>query len=179
MRQSQVLLLCVASLVLVPACIENESSPQPRQGNSAASTQARPDPTDFDPSSLTPEHLVAAQELQGEWTVVSFHRNGRETPVAAELTIPYTIKGNRMITVGPFNATVEIEYRVDPTKELKHFDQRFTGGRIGPWIAKGVYNLDGDILTLCYGDPNVPRPTEFTARSGDGRRMQVYKRISR
>ncbi len=91
--------------------------------------------------------------------------------------IPYTFEGNNLITVGPGNVRVEIEYRLDPTKSPKQIDQRFTGGTIGPWIARGIYKLEGETLTICYGGPNVARPTEFTAKPGDGRTMRVHKRV--
>jgi uncharacterized protein (TIGR03067 family) len=82
-----------------------------------------------------------------------------------------------LTTVGPDNRRIEREYRLNPSKRPKEFDQRFTGGTIGPWIAKGIYKFDGDTFTLCYGDPNVARPNEFTTHPGDGRKMQVYRRV--
>jgi uncharacterized protein (TIGR03067 family) len=72
---------------------------------------------------------------------------------------------------------VLIEFLVDPTKEPKHFDQRFTGGTIGPWISQGVYRLDGETLTICRGGVNVPRPADFSTRPGDGRMKSVYRRL--
>jgi uncharacterized protein (TIGR03067 family) len=131
----------------------------------------------FPQSSLTPEHAAEAKELQGMWKVSSFQRDGKSTPVQEGSVIPYTFEGNTLITVGPLNAKVEIEYRLDPTKKPKQFDQRFTGGNIGPWIAKGIYRLEGGNLTICYGGPNVARPTEFSTDPGDGRSMRVHTRI--
>jgi uncharacterized protein (TIGR03067 family) len=111
------------------------------------------------------------------WKVVSFHRDGKDSPVQEGRVIPYTFEGNKLVTADPLGAKVEIEYRLDPSKTPKQIDQRFTGGSIGPWIAKGIYELEGDTLTICYGGPNVPRPTEFSTDPGDGRSMRVHRRI--
>jgi uncharacterized protein (TIGR03067 family) len=141
-------------------------------------------PTNFADASLSPEHLAAAKELQGEWTITSFGTNGERRPadpdriksVFGSLVTDW-FDGNKLITLTPIRTKVEIEYRLDPTKEPKWIDQRFTGGRIGPWIAKGIYKLDNDVLTICYGDPNVDRPTDFSTKPGDGRKLNEYKRI--
>jgi uncharacterized protein (TIGR03067 family) len=141
-------------------------------------------PTDFTESSLSPEHIAAAKELQGEWTVVAFHSAGRVALANPDLVkkslgtlVTDVFEGNKLITLTPLKTRVEIEYRLDPAKEPKRIDQRFTGGRIGPWIAKGIYKLEGDVLTICYGDPNVGRPTDFITKPGDGRKMNVYRRL--
>jgi uncharacterized protein (TIGR03067 family) len=136
-----------------------------------------PQLTDFPESSLTPAHTAAAKELQGKWKVTEFHTAQGSSVVEEGRLIPYTFDGNKLITVGPGDIGVEIEYRLDPTKSPQQIDQRFTGGRIGPWIAKGIYKVDGDKLTICYGNPNVARPTDFTATPGDGRTMRVHKRV--
>jgi uncharacterized protein (TIGR03067 family) len=136
-----------------------------------------PPVTEFPASSLTPAHSAAAKELQGTWQVVSYHSNGRSTPALKALEVPYTFEGDKLITANPFNVREEREYRLDPTRNPKQFDQRFTGGTIGPWIAKGIYEVVGDTLTICYGGANIARPTEFTTHPGDGRKMQVYQRV--
>jgi uncharacterized protein (TIGR03067 family) len=141
------------------------------------SERATPQRTDFPESSLTPAHEAAAKELQGTWKVTEIHTALGSSAVEEGRIIPYTFEGNKLITVGPANTKVEIEYRLDPTKSPKQIDQRFTGGRIGPWIAKGIYKVEGDTLTICYGDPNVARPTEFITSPGDGRKMRVHKRV--
>jgi uncharacterized protein (TIGR03067 family) len=133
--------------------------------------------TEFPASSLTPEHTAAASELQGVWAAVSFHSDGGSTQMPEGGAIPYTFEGNKLSHVGPTNKRVEIEYRLDPTKNPTQFDQRFTGGTMGPWIAKGIYKVEGDTLTICYGDPHIERPNDFTTRPGDGRMMVVLKRV--
>jgi uncharacterized protein (TIGR03067 family) len=177
-------------LIILPVgCSHRQDSGQPvnpsgQPGSAARSTTTSNAPSanaqqamDFPEASLTPGHLAAAKDLQGMWTVVSFHHDGGSTPVQEGRVIPYTFEGNKLITVGPFDAKVEIEYRLDPSKNPKQIDQRFTGGALGPWIAKGIYKIEGETLTICYGGPNVARPTDFTTKPGDGRTMRVHKRV--
>jgi uncharacterized protein (TIGR03067 family) len=137
----------------------------------------KPLQTEFSKASHTAEHRAAAKELQGKWITIAYHGNGKYTRVQPGREVPYTFEGNKQITVNPFNPRQEIEYRLDPTKTPKWIDQRYTGGTIGPWIAKGIYKLEGDRLTICYGGPNVARPDNFTTRAGDGRSMRVLKRV--
>jgi uncharacterized protein (TIGR03067 family) len=147
------------------------------QGTRKYISPESPQLTDFPESSLSPAHTAAAKELQGKWKVTEFHTAHGSSAVEGGRIIPYTFEGNKLITVGPGNVRVEIEYRLDPAKSPKQIDQRFTGGAIGRWIAKGIYKLEGDTLTICYGGPDVARPTEFTAKPGDGRTMRVHKRL--
>ena len=136
-----------------------------------------PQLTEFPESSPSPAHTAAAKELQGTWKVTEFHTARGSSAVEDGRIIPYTFEGNKLITVGPGDVRVEIEYRLDPTKSPKQIDQRFAGGVIGPWIAKGIYKLEGDTLTICYGGRDVARPTEFAAKPGDERTMRVHKRV--
>jgi uncharacterized protein (TIGR03067 family) len=137
----------------------------------------KPLQTDFPENSLTPEHLAAAKDFQGEWANVAYHGNGVDTPVPQGREVPSSFEGNKEITVNPFNVHQEIEYRLDPTKTPKQIDRRFTGGAMGPWISKGIYKLEGDTLTICYGGPKIARPTEFTTQPKDGLMMLVLKRV--
>jgi uncharacterized protein (TIGR03067 family) len=176
--------LCVLlfAVVAVAACRkapapQSDPATGPIRSTAQPAFQTDPQLTDFPESSLSPAHTAAAKELQGTWKVTEFHTARGSSVVEEGRIIPYTFEGNNLITVGQGNVRVEIEYRLDPTKSPKQIDQRFTGGTIGPWIAKGIYKLEGDTLTICFGSPNVDRPTEFTAKPGDGRTMRVHKRV--
>jgi RNA polymerase sigma factor (sigma-70 family) len=41
---------------------------------------------------------------------------------------------------------------------------------------EGIYTLDGDQLTICWGEEK--RPTEFTTKTGSGSTLNAFKRIS-
>ena len=43
----------------------------------------------------------------------------------------------------------------------------------------GIYNLNGDTLTLCYGDASQPLPTKFEAAQGSGHFLETWAREKR
>ena len=42
--------------------------------------------------------------------------------------------------------------------------------------TRGIYSLQGDVLTYCVAGPGGPRPAEFATTKGDGRTLVVLKR---
>jgi hypothetical protein len=38
----------------------------------------------------------------------------------------------------------------------------------------GIWVLEGNRLTTCFGAPGQPRPTEFASVPGDGRTLTVW-----
>ena len=45
-------------------------------------------------------------------------------------------------------------------------------------LTKGIYAIEGDVLTYCIAGPGQQRPTEFATKKGDGRTLVVLKRFS-
>src|SRR5262249_43012999 len=43
--------------------------------------------------------------------------------------------------------------------------------------TRGIYSLQGDVLTYCIAAPGRPRPTELATTKGDGHVLVVLKRI--
>ncbi len=63
--------------------------------------------------------------------------------------------------------------RLDPTKSPKAFDVEWSPGK----FYHGIYRIECDALTLCYGYPGQPRPTEF-AGSGGTTYCVIYRRMA-
>jgi uncharacterized protein (TIGR03067 family) len=67
-------------------------------------------------------------------------------------------------------------YTIDPAAKPKTID--ITGVE-GPNAGKkipGIYELNGDTLTICYGLGGSPRPTEFKSPAGTPTFLITYKR---
>src|SRR6516165_585480 len=43
--------------------------------------------------------------------------------------------------------------------------------------TRGIYSLQGDVLTYCIAAPGRPRPAEFATAKGDGHTLVVLKRL--
>jgi uncharacterized protein (TIGR03067 family) len=85
-------------------------------------------------------------------------------------------EGNRL-TIYPTNGgtTTETEYTVDTTHTPRHIDLTVTVGRAGlekGQVVKGIYAVDGNLLTADFGGVNAERPTSLS----DKNRPIVYYR---
>jgi hypothetical protein len=49
-------------------------------------------------------------------------------------------------------------------------------GKSEPVQTFAIYQLNGDHLTYCIGEPGRPRPTDFTTAPGDGRTLVTLRR---
>jgi uncharacterized protein (TIGR03067 family) len=136
-----------------------------------------PDSSNSKPNLAKADKVPVA--LLGSWRPIGIESDGETVAVPSNVFPNDIFRENHRITFGPSNEAVEIDLCFDETVDPKWIDQTFRGGKIGPWIAKGIYKLEGDILTICYGGPDVARPTEFSTKAGDGRSLQVFKREAR
>ena len=70
------------------------------------------------------------------------------------------------------------ELRPDKTPpEIDIIRVQAEGDKEQKQVAQGIYELKGDKLRLCYGQPGKERPTEFKTAEGDGRAMAELERV--
>ena len=89
-----------------------------------------------------------------------------------------TFTGDRVALVEgidgkPTNGT----FKIDPAKRPKQINWQIELGVHGVSYL-GIYELEGDILKLCLGNPLVDgeRPTEFATKPDDAQKLIVFKR---
>lgn len=109
-------------------------------------------------------------DLVGEWTSVTLVRDGQSVDQAM------LKQGKRMATVdqvtvkfGP-QVMVQATYTVDRSPRPMTMDYFLAGGQ----VQHGIWVLEGDRLTTCFGAPGQPRPAEFASTPGDGRTLAVW-----
>ena len=109
-------------------------------------------------------------DLVGEWTPVSLVRDGQPLDKGM-LKFGRRIATVDQVTVkfGP-QVVVQARYEVDRSPRPMTMDYFLEGGK----TQHGIWVLEGNRLTTCFGAPGQPRPTEFASVPGDGRTLTVW-----
>ena len=116
------------------------------------------------------------KELQGTWAVDSLESNGKLISPDTTDKLKVIIDGKKLIFKGQ-SSDEEMTFRLAPTKKPREIDLISTDKKVG--TLEGIYSLEGDKLTICYGRKEKDRPQEFVTKSGDRRVLMVLSREKR
>lgn len=96
-------------------------------------------------------------KLQGLWNVTILEGGGKRSPADAVRGMRYLIKGHKISLTGkPEDLR---RYRIDATATPKKID---IYGAPNDEFSKGIYELDGDTLRVCFSQSTtLDRPTDF------------------
>ncbi|MEX2112188.1 MAG: TIGR03067 domain-containing protein [Pirellulales bacterium] len=109
------------------------------------------------------------QQLQGKWIVKSFEYNGAEVDRLKDAVREFS---DSKYTLTPKSGdAIEGSVTLDESKSPKTIDLDVNGR-----ILKGIYQLDGDTLKLCYNLSSEDRPTEFVSKPDSGLIVVVHSR---
>jgi uncharacterized protein (TIGR03067 family) len=112
------------------------------------------------------------EKIVSTWSAVSAEKEGMKAPDELVKNLKVTFADGKVKVSGTGNDKVtDISYTLDPTTKPKEIN--FTEG--GIVAAKGIYELNGDVLKICFDDTAV-RPTDFTTQAGSSRKLFVLKR---
>jgi uncharacterized protein (TIGR03067 family) len=109
------------------------------------------------------------QKLQGKWIVDSFEYNGN--PVERLKDAVREFKDGKYSLTPKMGEGIDGTATLDPTQKPKTIDLDINGR-----ILKGIYDLEGDTLKMCYNLTSDQRPTEFASKPDSGLIMIVHKR---
>lgn len=114
------------------------------------------------------------EQLQGTWKVLSFELNGNKAPEDVRQKIRLIYKEDKLIVEGP-DGDKKFQFSLDPDSKPKTIDVTHLEGEQKGKSAKGIYNLENGMLTVCAGEAGGNRPTEF--RAGANVVLAVFERL--
>ena len=115
-------------------------------------------------------------QLQGEWSMASAGGGGHALPSDMLKTSKRVCKGDETTVVVGDQLLMKAKFTLDASKKPKSIDYRVISGPNAGKTQLGIYELNGDTVRFCFSAPSMDRPTDFTAKEGDGRTSSVWKR---
>lgn len=117
-------------------------------------------------------------KFQGTWTIESSVAGGLEIPadqLQGFLVIyegdRHTLKfGDQVFQVGT--------QTIDPSQSPKAIDVTMIEGSAKGTVMLGIYEIDGDKLTVCFDPTGKERPTEFKSETGSQNFLNVHRRVT-
>jgi uncharacterized protein (TIGR03067 family) len=109
------------------------------------------------------------KELQGKWIVESFEYNGN--PVERLKEAVREFKDGKYSLTPKTGDGIEGSVKLDASATPKTIDLDVNGR-----ILKGIYELTGDTLKMCYNLTRDERPSEFVSKPDSGLIVIVHKR---
>jgi uncharacterized protein (TIGR03067 family) len=119
------------------------------------------------------------RKFHGVWTFESVEAGGKKAP-AEELKGATIIFAGDKFTVKKGNEVIQGgTQKLDPSKSPKTIDVTMTEGLQKGAVMLGIYEIDGDTLTVCFDEEGKKRPTEFKSAAGSETFVNVHKRVKK
>jgi len=119
--------------------------------------------------------------IVGEWVGEKAVAGGKERPVPeGGITFTFTADGKMVVKEGNREKGDTGSYKADPKKDPAEIDIIPPADKKDPTV-QGIYKLDGDTLTLCFGrgKAGAARPSKFESPEGSDTIVITLKRAKK
>lgn len=120
-------------------------------------------------------HVEQLRALEGEWSFVGLEIDGAAVPAAMSAHSRITMDGDLFLMVSP-EATYEGSFNIDVEAVPHTIDIAFVAGPEAGNVAEGIFELNGDQLTICLGLVGSVRPKAFVTKPGSGHALERLRR---
>jgi uncharacterized protein (TIGR03067 family) len=131
----------------------------------------------FDSWPALARHVGHLRLLEGEWHFMTLQVDGQDMPKAAIVSSKLLIDGDRF-RMESAEANYEGVLTIDVDAEPARIDIEFVEGPEAGNSSYGIYELNGDQLTICLGLVGSSRPAAFTTKKGSGHALEKLRRAS-
>ena len=115
--------------------------------------------------------------IEGTWKLISSEQNGQDEPEKVAKTPKLEIVGDQhTLTIG--DTVRKGTHTLDTSHTPMTIDVSDTAGPFENKSLKGIFKLEDDVFSVCFGKPGGSRPTEFTTRDGKASILHVWRRQS-
>ena len=121
-----------------------------------------------------------AEAIQGTWIVAACELEAKLLPLSAFKELRYGLHkdGKWTLEGGPgFPKAKAGTYTLNPKDKLKTVDLIPNDGPFKGKTFKGIYQLEGDEMKMCFAFPGKERPTSFTTQPESGLVLEFWRRI--
>jgi uncharacterized protein (TIGR03067 family) len=131
----------------------------------------------FDSWAALARHVDHLRQLEGEWHFVGLQVDGMDMPATMMNASRLLMNGDRFRMESP-EANYEGVFTIEAAAEPMRIDIEFVEGpEAGNW-SYGIFELDGDQLTICLGLTGAKRPIGFSTKPGSGHALERLRRAS-
>jgi uncharacterized protein (TIGR03067 family) len=127
---------------------------------------------------LPKERPKPLPSIVGDWVTQSRTFAGTVRPIAGEpLRYAFAEDGTYGVYRGPGRLVDDRKYTTDLKKDPAgvDLDTDADGGR----VYRGIFKVEGDTLTVCWGNVDQPRPAGFESSSTKPTTVYVFQRVKK
>ncbi len=109
------------------------------------------------------------------WKIVSITANGEQVPKDDLKKFTLITTGNKYVFKSGDETVEEGTTKLDLEKKPITIDRMPTSGKYKGKTVRGILEIKGETMRVCWGAPGKDRPTEFSSTKGSGQILEVLK----